>query len=549
MQEVTMEEAERMAENIYHVALEDRERAYSEFVQEHCEIWTPKSIFDDCCGKWLLDGNGYPDPFGERERFRIGCNGGCNRDHPVITLDFVGSAGDSTSGKTTASISHLLDPFLGYFERRVQEGTAALLTATSFKDKNPSGTRSYLLDGFLRENRSALGGSARDLGSHGEPAFKAHLIVVKPGALDRSDEVQKKLMEMEDVEERAAKRRGMNSCSPDPDLLFDVMQICYENSLCDHLDFVDLAHLRLTCKAMGSVAARMAANRMSSIRLSCLVMVDGNWKVFGTRSFPRPVDDNLIEDFDASDERNLGSDVYVFKAAGDKLAIVPLLETACSSPSRTEYVHDGDARKAAKTVTVKYGVFIPSETQSELTYNWDSGPLLDGDYPGKAGDPDDLSNYAGHRIRLQWGALEGADTTSADSAFMQGEEVVGDFYFRDPSKLEAMQRLKSSEAWGGKIELQILGTEVIKTTRLVDESETGEVREQLVARSFVQYRGSFRIQRVSIEFAALLKCVATKKQALLNDKLDQILDFRPLTSQEEAQQRALKRVLETEEGK
>ena len=113
-------------------------RRFYELLEEGRKKWTPRNIFNRCCVKWLVDGPRVQDPC-DKYSPRNGCTR-CSRDHPCITLGF-----DEDSKVTIATISHLLDPFLNYFDWLVAEGKAQRVSSTE-----------YHLDGHLRSNLTVL---------------------------------------------------------------------------------------------------------------------------------------------------------------------------------------------------------------------------------------------------------------------------------------------------------------------------------------------------------------------------------------------------------
>jgi len=117
-------------------------RSWNQFRHSQSLIWKPTHIFNHCCVKWLADGNknSSGDGYGYDEySFRDGCAGGCNRDHPTITLSY-----DQENG-TLATVSHLLEPFLHYFQQRIHLETAF-----------PKSRGQFHLNGFVRENLTDL---------------------------------------------------------------------------------------------------------------------------------------------------------------------------------------------------------------------------------------------------------------------------------------------------------------------------------------------------------------------------------------------------------
>eukprot|EP00578_Thalassiosira_sp_NH16_P032780 CAMPEP_0181082046 /NCGR_PEP_ID=MMETSP1071-20121207/3416_1 /TAXON_ID=35127 /ORGANISM="Thalassiosira sp., Strain NH16" /LENGTH=484 /DNA_ID=CAMNT_0023163613 /DNA_START=311 /DNA_END=1763 /DNA_ORIENTATION=- len=189
-----------------------------------------------------------------------GCGGCCSKDHPRITLDFI-----EEDGVATASISHALDPFVHYFGKLpgTVETTASSQKISSSSSRHhhrhppPSSPRTYELRGLLSEHRAAL-----------VRKFGAHLVSVEHGALAASQRSHEGELERDDATRAAKKRRVMGEAAPAA-LLDGVLEICYANrTLGDNLDLADIAWMRTSCRAMGRIAARMARDRMGSVRLS-----------------------------------------------------------------------------------------------------------------------------------------------------------------------------------------------------------------------------------------------------------------------------------------
>lgn len=114
----------------------DAEEEWERFVaQERC-IWTPKSLFNQCCIKWLVNGSGWPY---ETDCFRdllnggdvpqAGCNNRCKKLHPTIQLKFEQKYPHST----LVILSHLLDPFVVAMGYLVAMGKAVQLAEGQYR--------------------------------------------------------------------------------------------------------------------------------------------------------------------------------------------------------------------------------------------------------------------------------------------------------------------------------------------------------------------------------------------------------------------------------
>lgn len=203
--------------------------------KEQRSIWTPSDLFDACCTQWLVNGT-------------IGCAGGCGKDHPRVTLVF--------EGKAIAHLSHALDPFLEHFDALCRSGQA---TKTSIL--------TYDLTGFLTSHVEKL-----------TTRFGTDLIKVSSTALAASKRAHQQHLETEELQQ-AAKRRKIRGSGAGMDLLESVLDICYDHCLLDHLDVADIAWMRLSCRSMAKIAAKMASTRSRQIRLSYSVLLDGTYSV------------------------------------------------------------------------------------------------------------------------------------------------------------------------------------------------------------------------------------------------------------------------------
>ena len=213
--------------------------------EEQRKIWTPNEVFDQCCTQWLADGN---EILGlQPGQASKGCNGGCGKAHPRITLDF-------QNGQTLATLSHELDPFLKHFDDLCAQGLARRNNASN-----------YELTGFIPTHHEKLKQSI---------TIGSHLVKVSTQALASSKRAQERRMEHIELEQKA-KRRKVQGAAANSDLLDQVLEICYNYNLYEHLDLVDIAWMRLSCKIMAKYAARMATSRFRDIRLSYSMLKGG----------------------------------------------------------------------------------------------------------------------------------------------------------------------------------------------------------------------------------------------------------------------------------
>lgn len=218
------------------------------------KLWTPASVFDQCCSKWLADG---PEiqPSGCKAGSTMaakGCSGACGKEHARVLLEW-----NTHRGVAVASVSHKLDPFVNYFEGLCREG---------FAKKSDSNELCFELNGFLKEHVDKMEQSV---------PFGMHLVKVTPEALAASQRAHKRHLEQEELIQQAKRRKLQANVSVNLSLLEQVLQICYDHSLSDHLDIAEIAWMRLSCKAMARVAAQMAKARMHSLKLSYSILLNG----------------------------------------------------------------------------------------------------------------------------------------------------------------------------------------------------------------------------------------------------------------------------------
>lgn len=243
-----------------------QERAQAKAIRlrdEQRRIWTPESIFEDCCSAWLADGPEILGPGNHNAAVAArGCSGGCGKDHPRIMLNFVTTkaaecANNEDVGEVEAVLSHDLDPFVRYFQNMCDRGQATKTVMTP-SVPGSSGTK-YQLKGFLQTRIDEIKKSA---------PFPYHLVKVSPEALARSQRAHARQMDLLESERRATRRRKLQgtltTAAAHLGLLEAALDVCYvSGNLHQHLDLAEIAWMRLTCKTMAKVAARMATYRLT----------------------------------------------------------------------------------------------------------------------------------------------------------------------------------------------------------------------------------------------------------------------------------------------
>lgn len=230
---------------------EEAAKRLAEMKTQQRKIWSPEHLFDRCCINWLVYG-------------AFGCQGGCGQEHPRITLDYNAKSG------STARLSHLLDPFVACFDHLCRQKQAKK------SEKEP---QLYYLNEFLepvmnqiQQKAPATEHSSKEKHPH-FPKFGVHLVRASPTALAASHRAHERQLEEEEFLRRAKKQKP--SVAIHAEFLEQVLEICTNHNLSEHLDTCEIAFLRLTCKSMAKSAARMARLRLQQVQLSCSVLVDG----------------------------------------------------------------------------------------------------------------------------------------------------------------------------------------------------------------------------------------------------------------------------------
>ena len=224
---------------------EEQARRMEDLERQQRERWTPSSLLERCCIKWLAHGPHQmvlsgPSAIMSSTTYR-GCSG-CSKEHPRITLAF-------DNGMATAVLSHGFDAFVQYLD----------------------GVKEAIRLSPLRYN---LGG---DLSSHHEALkskFGRHLVSVDPKALSASKRHFERMLEQDDRKQAAKRQRTLGEAAP-TEVLDNILEICYNNSLGEFLDIADIAWMRTSSRVIAKFAAKMAMDRMSSIQLSLLPWVPG----------------------------------------------------------------------------------------------------------------------------------------------------------------------------------------------------------------------------------------------------------------------------------
>lgn len=402
-------------------------RDQEDFEEEQRKYWTPPKLLEGCCVQWL--GHGPELPSHHSYVSARGCSGGCLKAHPRITLAIEG-------GYSCAKISHELDPFIRYFENDLPGTT------------KPS-PLNYRLPGFLSDHLETL-----------KAKFGSHLIKVSPQALSASERAQQRHLEHEELERRA-KRRKLSGNYVGSNLLEIVLEICYNHSLRDHLDIADVAWMRLSCKAMGRIAARLARERMQQVRLTHSVLLDG-------RSISSIAPDLPKEGF--------------------------LITTECRQ-YKVAVAHQPLQQRA--------GCFSEFQPQTQTQVEFDSGviskdgtPQVDTSNPGYIEVPIRPQGYHGHCIRfyLDW---------------KQSERDV--FSNNNNNRLEvARHRIDPKD--------MLEGTQT--STRVASRAayEVTSARMETSPNGVMRFKGSFFVKSITFTFGDLMGIYVRKKLPMAKSK-------------------------------
>ena len=231
----------------------DQQRVELEATQRR--LWPPENVYVECCPLWLADGPALGgrggSGVGKQQR---GCNGGCSKDHPRVTLTYADD--DAQSGLAMAIVSHDLKPFTDFFDDLCSNNRAELLESLP--------QRRYRLEGFLRCHVQALEAC---------PTIPSHLIRVSPASLAASQRAEQRYVVRQEEARADCERKRPATISKD--VLERVLDVCYFGLL-EHLDVASIAWMRLSgSPPMVKYAARMAQARMGQLSLSYHVMNSG----------------------------------------------------------------------------------------------------------------------------------------------------------------------------------------------------------------------------------------------------------------------------------
>ena len=446
---------------------EKNEEKLKALAEAQKKLWTPAVVFDRCCSKWLADG---PEiqPSGYQAGSALaakGCSGACGKGHPRITLEW-----KSKQCTAVATVSHELDPFIKYFQELCDQG----LAKTSASNK-----MHYELKGFLKEHVDRLEQSA---------PFGMHLVKVSSSALAASQRAHKRHLEHEELEQEA-KRRKMQGASENSVLLERILEICYNHSLPQHLDLADISWMRLSCKTMGKVAARMAKARMQYIKLSYSVLLNGRI-VTETRHVNRR-EETFGEEVwgEACDKKISGTHVERYILG---LPCRPLLK---EQPS---------------------GIFRPD---SDTRVKWQSPKLSLSE--ASHDEEVDATDYRGHVVRL---FLEPVltETSKNEMACLLPEK---DCLFSSLVEIGRFPLEPADMKQSGELSSKI----VYHVENFVENSSSDTV----------QYTGDISIQCVKFGFADLLGVYVCKKLPIAKAKMHEIQRQRPATRMEKQHVKAL----------
>ena len=496
--------------------------------------WTPQSIFNRCCVKWLIDGGKRQDHYDEYDSFfdeynvRSGCAGQhkCKRDHPFIELSF-----DEGSKSTIATLSHRLDPFVTYFDKLVSEGKATKLPHSVYK-----------LNGYLRPSITSL---------RSNTPFGNHLIKIEKGATEASDTAQSEELEMKQSAQKKP-RLDENECKPAAvhkmknsstksefsddeewteedfakidesvaqqqstkqisSMLEKVMGIVLGERLQLDLqdDFMSLYSMRCVCKAFKKVATTIATEKLKTLDFSVTPLVNG-FEQYGECKI------------DGYDEENWDA---VWQPDGE--------------PTEVFRYDKKDRVKLRYQEREESGAgFYPIDLGTS-TFSWNSGDLdLDIDeFDDEDHDKADYAEYAyrGQVMRVYWHPSK-ADPIQAPCRIAYGPLkpsigiLLASFHlYSNPNSVGS--RLKSQ----GDIVIgyEVLECDTVKFETLEDREYDADNEVEIEIKSnWVKYSGTVRISKVGLDFGVLVRKHALNIRNELFTKHQSILKERPLSRAE-----------------
>ncbi|KAL3774868.1 hypothetical protein ACHAWO_001183 [Cyclotella atomus] len=495
--------------------------------------WTPTSIFNRCCVKWLMDGpkqvdhySGFDDDFFDEYHVRSGCQGQshCKRDHPSIALGY-----DAESKSTIATLSHKLDPFVTYFDGLVAEGKATRLPHSV-----------YRVDGFLRPNITSL------RSHHG---FGNHLISVLNGSLEASDADQAEELKLKESEKKKPRISPPASSLNDqkPAAVSDVQKnkaitdrgefsddeewtaedieqmdrfVSYHQSFEEVMsivkderlqydlqnDFMSLYSMRCVNKSFKKMATLIASEKLKTLNLSVTPLVNGK-EQYGECK----IDGYDSESWDA-----------LWQMWGEPTDVCEYTKRA-----RVELSYHEDGENGADHYPID---------DATSTFSWNSGSLsLDAEQEDEENRSSSADYaYRGQLLLVYWHPSQADPIKGKERVSMYGEGkpslgiLVASFYLHTNSENTG---LVSRSQNGITIDYEVLECNTSKTEEAqVAKEEDGSDEEDV--EHFIEYSGKIRIAKISVDFGLFVRKHAAEIKKRLAFEHSRILNERPLTHTE-----------------
>jgi hypothetical protein len=503
----------------------DNNGSSEEFLAHQRSIWTPPELYEKCCPRWLAGGGRSLDrdphhapvahhrrnpshsrtggisytshPFGDNDseyldsgfvRLKNGswtCPGCCNRLHPTVTLFFEG-------GRTVAILTSRLDPFVNYLDGLVADGSAARKTPFY-----------YELDGFLRENLDRLR-KKQDL-------FGSHLVNVAMGAMDRSDNAHRRLLE-EEYRTRRLRRTGGRAAPPLASLE-EVLEICRLHRLGDDLDVLSIYCMQRTSRTFRKISDPMARDRMERCQLVVSPLVDGyyvsGYSVFRRGATSDPDDRRLSLERENGRlvEYAVAPQIVLKRDRTDLVKFAPLDEIDRAGKSKADESEDGS---------------LPTNNAGSSSFSWSCEELSFANLEREWGDIG-VHEYVGQKVLVQWRRSEVDVADNTDIEGSKSSSSTADLTIYDlgiPSRVGGARRLGSSFSMGHS-------SAHFSFQLVVDRMEATQVDEVTVS-----FQGSARIASCRMNFRYLVAEYARSLEPCLTARHQQIERTRPLLEQE-----------------
>jgi len=552
---------------------------------------------DHYCVKWLADGAEVP----HHDPGRSGCSGGCGKAHPRVTLDWhknstttttatsssTVSANASEGGATeqpgsssgqakrkqplqeekqerdeeepqeyvTATLSHEeLLPFRNYFDNLCDRGLAARV---SNKNKKGTAIGAIIMPAtattmYHYRFKGSLPISTHMQQIREQAPFGSHLIkVASHEAMVASEQAHRQylLQQQEALEIYASQTRRrltMNRNHGDNgggmDLLLEqVLEVCYNHNLQDHLDLAEMAWMRCTCKFMARIANQMILQQMQQLRLVYSVLTDGMY--CDTTTLEGQTDPHPPEAFISIPNMMTRRfvDLYSVQASHVPLQLSNIAQAADGEDANSIHNHHLQS-------TFQYS---PVATATNL-YPWQS-PWLSlqqeqAQHSFTFYSPH--SHYKGHLVRLY---LLPADSSSSMSC--GGSLLEGGCLFANSKVLEVARYPVHPQGLRQGVHLDATSSSCLRYEAITADEETrsattidGDDSNTTVDHKLVRYSGTMRLESIPFGFGDLLGIYVRKKLPLAKQRLLEIRSKRPATTSEKEYVKALAKAVRQSPG-